>query len=133
MVKPFEYRELLARVRGLLRRRASPRKQILAVADLRIEVYSRKVERAGQAVELTAKEFALLEFFARRAGELVTRQEIAENVWDDSHSAGSNLIEIYLGRLRRKIDAGHSVPLLHTRRGEGYMLAAVQPEEVARD
>jgi two-component system copper resistance phosphate regulon response regulator CusR len=124
MVKPFEYRELLARVRGLLRRRAVRRQEVLSVADLRIEVGTRKVRRAGKTIELTAKEFALLEYLARHAGEVVTRRDISRQVWDESYDAFSNLIEIYLGRLRRKIDSGHPVALLHTRRGAGYMLGA---------
>ena len=122
MVKPFEYPELLARVHVLLRRRAVRSQEIHSVADLSIEVGTRKVKRATKANELTAKEFALLEYLARRQGELVTRQEIARHVWDDSYDAFSNLIEIYLGRLRRKIDSGEFAPLLHTKRGAGYVL-----------
>lgn len=122
MVKPFEYPELLARVQGLLRRRVIRRQEVLTVGDLQIEVGTRKVRRGGKAIELTAKEFTLLEFLARHAGQLVTRRDIAGAVWSDSYDEFSNLIEIYLGRLRRKIDAGHSLALLHTRRGAGYML-----------
>jgi two-component system copper resistance phosphate regulon response regulator CusR len=124
MVKPFEYPELLARVRGLLRRRTARRKEVLTVGDLRIDVGTRKVERGGKTIDLTAKEFALLEYLARHAGKVVTRSDISRQVWDESYDAFSNLIEIYLGRLRRKIDSGHTVTLLHTRRGEGYVLAS---------
>ena len=127
MVKPFEYQELLARVRGLLRRRSVRKREVLAVGDLSIEVGTRKVQRAGRSIELTAKEFSLLEYLARHAGEKVTRVQISRDVWDESYDAFSNLIEIYLGRLRRKIDAGHAVHLLHTLRGEGYTLAVSPP------
>jgi len=123
MVKPFEYQELLARVRGLLRRRMVRKKEVLTVGDLSIDLGTRKVQRAGRSVSLTAKEFALLEFLARHAGETVTRAQISREVWDESYDAFSNLIEIYLGRLRRKIDSGHARHLLHTLRGEGYTLA----------
>ena len=123
MVKPFEYPELLARIRGLLRRRTIRRDTLISVGDLRIDPGTHKVERAGASIELTAKEFALLEYLARHAGEVMTREEISRQVWDESHDTFSNLIEIYVGRLRRKIDSGRSVALLHTRRGEGYLLA----------
>jgi two-component system copper resistance phosphate regulon response regulator CusR len=127
MVKPFEYQELLARVRGLLRRRNVRKREVLSVGDLSIEVRTRKVQRAGQAIDLTAKEFSLLEYLARHTGEKVTRMQISREVWDESYDGFSNLIEIYLGRLRRKIDAGHAVHLLHTLRGEGYTLAVSPP------
>jgi DNA-binding response OmpR family regulator len=132
MVKPFEYRELLARVRGLLRRPSIPKKEILSVGDLSIEVGARKVRRGQCAIELTAKEFSLLEYLARHAGEKVTRAQISRQVWDESYDAFSNLIEIYLGRLRRKIDSGQPVHLLHTLRGEGYMLAVPAPVTVTQ-
>jgi len=127
MVKPFDYEELLARIRGLLRRRAAPKQAVLRVGDLAIEAGSRKVSRAGKTIDLTAKEYSLLEFLAQRAGQKVTRTQISRHVWDDSQDAFSNLIEIYLGRLRRKIDSGHATPLLHTLRGEGYCLAETPP------
>jgi two-component system copper resistance phosphate regulon response regulator CusR len=123
LVKPFVYRELLARVRGLLRRGRVRHLDVLAIADLRIEVGARRVERAGRVIDLTGKEFALLECLARRSGELVNREEISEHVWDESYDPFSNLIDVYVGRLRRKVDGGHDVRLLHTRRGEGYVLA----------
>jgi len=127
MVKPFEYEELLARIRSLLRRRAVRPQEVLKIGDLSIEAGNRKVTRGGRAIELTAKEFSLLECLARRAGKKVTRAQISHQVWDDSHEAYSNLIEIYLGRLRRKIDGGQATPLLHTLRGEGYCLSEVPP------
>ena len=124
MVKPFEYAEFVARVRGLLRRRTIRRGEMISVGDLRVDFGTHRVERAGKAIQLTAKEFALLEYLARHAEEVVSREEISREVWDGSCDAFSNLIEIYLGRLRKKIDSGHAQSLLHTRRGEGYMLGA---------
>lgn len=122
VTKPFEYRELLARVRAMLRRGPKPYFDVIEVGDLRIEVKTRRVTRAGRAIQLTAKEYAILECLARRRGELVTREELSEHAWDENFDAFSNLIEVYMLRLRRKIDVGCSVKLLKTRRGEGYIL-----------
>jgi two-component system copper resistance phosphate regulon response regulator CusR len=130
LIKPFEYGELLARVRALLRRGPTPHVERIEVADLRIEVRARRVSRGGKPITLTAKEFALLECLARRAGELVNREEISEHVWDEAYDPFSNLIEVYIRRLRRKVDAGFDLPLLRTRRGEGYMLCADCAEDV---
>ena len=124
LTKPFEYRELLARVRALLRRGPTSYTSVIDVGDLHIDVKARRVERAGQAIELTAKEYAVLEYLARRRGELVTREDLSEHAWDENFDPFSNLIEVYMLRLRRKIDAGHDLKLLRTRRGEGYMLTA---------
>jgi two-component system copper resistance phosphate regulon response regulator CusR len=124
LAKPFDFQELLARVRALLRRGAALRPEVASVADLTIDMRARKVWRAGAAIELTAKEYALLEYLSRRAGEVVARFDIAEHVWDVSFDPFSNLIEVYIQRLRRKIDEGHDVKLIRTRRGEGYMLTA---------
>jgi two-component system copper resistance phosphate regulon response regulator CusR len=124
VTKPFEYRELLARVRALLRRGREPYVDVIEVADLRIDGKTRTVTRTGKVIELTAKEFAILEYLARRRDELVTREDISEHAWDESFDPFSNLIEVYVLRLRRKIDAGHDLKLLRTRRGEGYVLTA---------
>jgi two-component system copper resistance phosphate regulon response regulator CusR len=124
LTKPFEYGELLARVRALLRRGPAPHVEVINVADLRIEVRARRVTRASKRIDLTAKEYAFLEFLARRAGELVNREEISEHVWDEAYDPCSNLIEVYMRRLRRKLDDGFKLKLLRTRRGEGYMLSA---------
>jgi two-component system copper resistance phosphate regulon response regulator CusR len=104
----------------------------MVIDDLRINVVSRSVTRAGASVQLTAKEYALLEYLARRAGELVTRAEISEHVWDERFDPFSNLIEVYVQRLRRKIDAGRPNRLIHTRRGEGYILG-VESGDAAHD
>jgi DNA-binding response OmpR family regulator len=124
LAKPFDFQELLARVRALLRRGAALRPEVTSVADLTVDMRARKVWRSGAAVELTAKEYALLEYLARHAGQVVTRADIAEHVWDVNFDPFSNLIEVYIQRLRRKIDGGQNVKLIRTRRGEGYMLTA---------
>jgi two-component system copper resistance phosphate regulon response regulator CusR len=124
VVKPFEYRELLARIRALLRRRATAYLEEVQVADLRVDLLRRHVERAGRPIDLSAKEYALLEYLVLHAGELVTREDLSEHVWDEDFNAFSNLVEVYILRLRRKIDSGHEVKLIRTRRGEGYQLGA---------
>lgn len=124
LVKPFDFHELLARVRALLRRREALRPQVADIADLKIDMLGRKVWRENTAIELTAKEYALLEYLVQRAGEVVTRSDIAEHVWDETFDPFSNLIEVYIQRLRRKIDDGRDVKLIRTRRGEGYVVTA---------
>jgi DNA-binding response OmpR family regulator len=120
--KPYHFPELLARVRALLRRGPALASLVLEVDDLRIDTRARRVERAGKLALLTTKEYALLEYLARRRGEVVGRADIAEHVWDDSFDPMSNLIEVYIQRLRRKIDDEHPVRLIHTHRGAGYTL-----------
>ena len=122
LVKPFAFRELLARLRALLRRSGDLRPTTIEVADLVIDTGAQRVWRAGRAVELTVKEFALLEFLARNLGRVVGRSEIAEHVWDETFDPFSNLIEVYINRLRRKVDLPFSRPLIHTRRGAGYCM-----------
>jgi len=122
LTKPFSFRELLARIRALLRRDSQLRPDVLEIADLVLDSASHRVVRASKEVQLTAKEYALLEYLARRQGQLVSRAEIAAHVWDDSFDPFSNTIEVYVNRLRKKIDGDHSIKLLHTRRGEGYIL-----------
>jgi DNA-binding response OmpR family regulator len=123
LMKPFEFRELLARLRALLRRTGGLLPAKLIVADLVVDTVGQNVTRGGLAISLTTKEYALLEFLARNAGRVVGRAEIAEHVWDEKFDPFSNLIEVYMNRIRRKIDAGSSKPLLSTRRGAGYMLS----------
>ena len=120
LTKPFEFRELLARLRALLRRSGELRPAQIAVSDLVLDTGAQTVSRGGRTIPLTTKEYALLEFLARNAGRVVGRAEIAEHVWDESFDPFSNLIEVYVNRVRRKIDAGEGKPLLHTRRGAGY-------------
>jgi two-component system copper resistance phosphate regulon response regulator CusR len=120
--KPYHFPELLARIRALLRRGPALTPTVLSFHDLTIDTRARRVERGGQVIALTAKEYALLEYLVRRQGEVVGRSDIAEHVWDDSFDPMSNLIEVYIQRLRRKIDDGHPLKLIQTRRGAGYLL-----------
>jgi DNA-binding response OmpR family regulator len=121
LTKPFEFRELLARLRALLRRSSELRAAQITVADLVVDTGAQSVSRAGRNIPVTTKEYALIEFLARNAGRVVGRAEIAEHVWDESFDPFSNLIEVYVNRVRRKIDVGEDKPLLHTRRGAGYL------------
>ena len=123
LIKPFDFHELRARVRALLRRGPALQSDQLTLADLTIDTRGRNAQRNGQMITLTTKEYALLEYLMRRAGAVVTRAEIAEHVWDESYDPFSNLIEVYVQRLRRKLDEGREPKLIHTRRGAGYVLA----------
>ena len=122
LTKPFEFRELVARVRALLRRPSGLQPSSLTVEDLVVDTSGQAVSRGGKSIPMTAKEYALVEFLARNAGRVVGRAEIAEHVWDEEFDPFSNLIEVYVNRIRRKIDGGRAKPLLHTRRGAGYVL-----------
>jgi len=125
LVKPFAFAELLARVEALLRRGGSNQPMTrLAVGDLEIDLLTRKARRAGQEIELLPREFRLLEFLMRRAGQVVTRTMLLENVWDYHFDPQTNVIDVHVSRLRQKIDKGFDKPLLHTVRGAGYRLAA---------
>jgi two-component system, OmpR family, response regulator len=127
LVKPFSFAELLARVNALLRRREArvdPAEHRLTVGDLEIDPMSRIVKRAGKKLELKPREYLLLEYFARNEGRVVTRTMLLEQVWDYHFDPGTNVIDVHVSRLRRKLDEGFEKPLLHTVRGAGYMLAA---------
>ena len=124
MSKPFDFKELLARLRALLRRRESLRTESLQIDDLTINTTNHTVERSGRNISLTAKEYSLLEFFALNAGKLVGRDEIGRHVWDENFDPFSNVIDVYVRRLRKKIDEGSNRPLIHTRRREGYVFSA---------
>ncbi len=124
LTKPFDLGELLARLRALVRRGVRPLlPERLRVGDLELDTRGRRVARRGREVPLTAREYALLEYLVRRSGEVVGRAEIAEHVWDESYDPFSNVIEVYVRRLRRKLDDPGSESLIRTRRGEGYELA----------
>lgn len=124
LVKPFAFAELLARVRALVRRRYEARDPIVRVADLEIDTTKRLVRRAGEAIMLSAREYALLEYLGLRAGQLVTRSEIWEHVYDFAADAQSNVIDVYIGYLRKKLEREGAAKLIHTRRGQGYILTA---------
>ncbi|HKW09656.1 MAG TPA: response regulator transcription factor [Gemmatimonadaceae bacterium] len=120
VTKPFAFRELLARVRALARRQPVLVPRVVRVADLEVDLGSRHVGRGGRAIELTAKEFALLEFFVLHRGEVVDRAAITSHVWDDNHDPFTNVLEVLVRRLRRKIDDDFELKLIHTLRGAGY-------------
>lgn len=123
LVKPFAFAELLARVRTLLRRGAAPAQETsLSLADLHMDLIRRRVERRQQRIDLTAKEFALLELLLRRRGEVLPKSLIASQVWDMNFDSDTNVIEVAIRRLRLKIDDSHSLKLIHTVRGMGYVL-----------
>ena len=120
LTKPFAFRELLARVRALARRRPAIVPSVITLADVVVDLDGRRVERHGKPIRLTAREFALLEFFVLHIGKVVGRSELSAHIWDDNHDPFSNLLEVLVSRLRRKLDDGHSVKLIHTLRGAGY-------------
>jgi two-component system copper resistance phosphate regulon response regulator CusR len=122
LVKPFDLDEFLARVRALLRRSGTDAPLLLTVADLELDPRTRSVRRAGQTVELTAKPFAILDLLMRRTGEVVTRAELAEHVWDRFFDPFSNVIDVTMHQLRDKVDRGFTPRLIHTVRGVGYVL-----------
>ena len=127
LVKPFALEELMARVRVLVRRRYGHNHSVLVVGDLEIDLRKRMARRAGEGISLTAREFALLELLALRRGGLVTRREIWEQIYDLNYEAVSNVVDVYIAHLRKKIERPGLPRLIHTRRGEGYVLAL--PEE----
>ncbi|HWI10850.1 MAG TPA: heavy metal response regulator transcription factor [Burkholderiaceae bacterium] len=124
LVKPFAFSELLARIRTLLRRGAAQIEQRVRLADLDVDRVRRRVSRGGERVELTAKEYALLDYFARHAGEVVSRTLIAEHVWDMNFDSDTNVVDVAVRRLRAKLDDPFPTKLIHTIRGVGYVLDA---------
>jgi DNA-binding response OmpR family regulator len=124
LVKPFDFGELLARLRALIRRGPSERAPVIEVADLRIDLASRVVTRGGRHVELTPREFALLEYLARHHGEVVSRARLLEHVWDESEDGSTNVVDVYVGYLRKKLERRGRRPLIRTVRGIGFMLEA---------
>lgn len=124
LTKPFDFKELLARLRALARRSDGLRPQVLRVADLTLNTATHVATRSGRPVSLTAKEYALLEFLVINQGRVVGREQIAQHVWDESFDPLSNVIDVYIKRLRAKLDTALASRLIHTRRGEGYVLTS---------
>ncbi|MCH8156746.1 MAG: heavy metal response regulator transcription factor [Nitrospinae bacterium] len=122
LTKPFAFSELLARVRVLLRRGKAEVKTELQIADLSLDLVSHKVNRGDEEIELTGKEYSLLEYFMRNQGKVLTRTMIAEHVWDYNFDTFTNVIDVYVNHLRKKVDKGRSKKLLHTLRGVGYIM-----------
>jgi heavy metal response regulator len=122
LTKPFAFEELVARVRALLRRRAEVKQTLLQVGDLSLDPVRRTVSRGDEKIDLTPKEFALLDYFMRNPGRILTRTMIAEHVWDYDFDPATNVIDVYVNYLRRKIDSGRERKLIHTVRGVGYVL-----------
>ena len=128
LVKPFAPEELAARVRALLRRPRRVQPVVLRVADLALDTASRLGERGRRRINLTAREYAMLELLMRNAGTVLTREEIARHVWDDNFDPASNIIDVYINRLRDKLDRGGERRLIHTLRGQGYVCRAEPPD-----
>lgn len=124
LTKPFSFLELSARVRALSRRSHLPSASVLKVRDLNLDRVERKVERGGRHIELTTKEFALLEYMMRNAGRSLTRAMIIEHVWNLTFDSATNVVDVYINYLRRKVDDGFQTALIHTVRGVGYQLSA---------
>lgn len=122
LVKPFAFEELLARVRALVRRRYERRSPLLQIGEIRIDTARQRVWRGADEVTLTAREYHLLEYLAQRAGQVVSRTEIREHLYDFASESGSNVIDVYVGYLRRKLDRPGATSLIETRRGVGYIL-----------
>lgn len=121
LTKPFSFGEFLARVRALLRRESLSRSSVMKIGDLEVDTAARRVYRGGREIELSGREYALLEFLVHRAGQIVTRDQLREHVWGES-SVWSNVVDVYIGYLRQKIDAESEQPLIQTVRGMGYTL-----------
>ena len=124
LIKPFDFGELLARLRALGRRRLDALPETLVVGDLTVDMGRHAADRGGREIAFTGKEFALLVYLARNAGRVVSRGELLQHVWDDPRNSYSNIIDVYAGRLRRKLDADDDAPLFKTIRGVGFMLEA---------
>jgi DNA-binding response OmpR family regulator len=122
LTKPFVFAELLARLRAMIRRKYGEKNPVLEIADLQVDTNSKQVRRSDELLELTAREYALLEFLAHRAGQVVSRSDIWEHVYDCDANSQSNVVDVYISYLRKKIDRPGLTKLIHTRRGQGYVL-----------
>jgi DNA-binding response OmpR family regulator len=128
LMKPFSFSELSARIRALMRRSHVPAESVLSVGDLKLDRVERRVERGGKRIELTSKEFALLEYLMRNAGRRITRAMIIEHVWNLSFDTCTNVVDVYVNYLRRKVEDGYAHRLIHTVCGVGYELSARAPD-----
>ena len=122
LTKPFSFAELLARIRALLRRKVKEKTDLLTIGDLSLSISTHRVTRGGREIELTSKEYALLEYFMRNPNRILTRTLIAEHVWDYHFDPSTNVVDVYVNYLRKKIDQGFEKKLIHTIRGSGYMI-----------
>jgi two-component system copper resistance phosphate regulon response regulator CusR len=122
LVKPFAFSELLARLRTILRRSPGRQPEVLTIADLEIDFFRHQVRRSGRRLDLTPKEFTLLTTLARRQGEVLSRTWLVEQVWDMRFDPGTNVVDVAVGRLRRKVDDPYPIKLIHTIRGVGYVM-----------
>jgi DNA-binding response OmpR family regulator len=125
LVKPFAFAELLARVRALVRRKYDAKSPTIKIEDLELDTAQRIARRGGEVIELSAREYSLLEFLAVRAGQVVTRSDVWEHVYESDSTAESNVVDVFIGHLRRKIERDGLPKLIHTRRGHGYVLGGV--------
>jgi DNA-binding response OmpR family regulator len=122
LVKPFAFDELLARLRAMVRRGYDRVDAVIRIDDLEIDTRARRARRAGQVVALSAREYALLEYLAHRTGDIVSRTELWDHAYDEAAEPGSNVLDVHISHLRKKVDDGHARKLIHTRRGQGYVL-----------
>ncbi|MCS7158872.1 MAG: response regulator transcription factor, partial [Gemmatales bacterium] len=129
LAKPFQFEELLARIRALIRREHAIKNPVIRVYDLEIDTAARRVKRGGKVIHLTPREYALLEFLAFHRGKVVTRPMIWEHLYDEYDENTSNVVDVYIRYLRQKIDKGFDPPLILTRWGEGYMLRGEEDKE----
>lgn len=129
LVKPFDFDELLARIRAMTRKRVGSRSNLFTLADLTVDTMRRTVTRAGVEISLLPKEFSILECMIRNQGIVLSREQLENQIWNYAYSGNSNNVDVYISRLRKKIDQGHAVKLLHTIRGTGWVLRAEKTEE----
>lgn len=122
LVKPFDFQELTARVRALVRRKGSTAKNVLTADDLSMDLSSHEVTRAGQVLNLTAKEFRILECLMVNRGKVMSRDRLLNSIWDYNYDGGSNVVDVFVHNLRKKVDAGHEVKLINTVKGAGYII-----------
>ena len=122
LVKPFAFDELLARLRAIIRRRYERVDPVIRIADLEVDTRARRAKRGGNVIALSAREYALLEYLANRSGHIVSRTELWDHAYDQAAEPGSNVLDVHISHLRKKIDEGHERKLIHTRRGQGYVL-----------